>query len=294
MKLNRFGAALSLMASGALVLSGAVVTTIRHPVGGSSLTLARPGGQGRLRWQEVVEGQRLDRAGQCDDPVRQRLRAACPGYTLNYTSNGSGAGVSEFIGNQTDFGGSDSPLNKDKGEYDKADAALRFARVEPAGGVRPHCDHLQRRGRRRPRARWADGGQDLQRWRSPRWNDPAIAALNSGATLPARPDHTSCSAATSPAPRTTSRSTSMPRRTARGARAPARPSTAVSARAPRATRARRRRSRTPPGSITYNEWSFAQAQNLSMARDRHFGRARTGRNQHRHGRQDHRRRQGQG
>src|SRR6202165_3849156 len=45
---------------------------------------------------------------------------ACPGKTLNYTANGSGAGVSEFIGNQTDFGGSDSPLNQQAGEVDKA------------------------------------------------------------------------------------------------------------------------------------------------------------------------------
>ena len=35
---------------------------------------------------------------------------ACPGKTLNYTSNGSGAGVSEFLAGKTDFGGSDSPL----------------------------------------------------------------------------------------------------------------------------------------------------------------------------------------
>lgn len=31
---------------------------------------------------------------------------ACPGQTLTYTSNGSGAGVSEFLGGKTDFGGS--------------------------------------------------------------------------------------------------------------------------------------------------------------------------------------------
>ncbi|HTY31061.1 phosphate ABC transporter substrate-binding protein PstS [Mycobacterium sp.] len=43
---------------------------------------------------------------------------ACPGQTLTYTSNGSGAGVSEFLAGQTDFGGSDSPLATD--EYDKA------------------------------------------------------------------------------------------------------------------------------------------------------------------------------
>lgn len=35
---------------------------------------------------------------------------ACPGKTLNYTSNGSGAGVSEFLAGKTDFGGTDSPL----------------------------------------------------------------------------------------------------------------------------------------------------------------------------------------
>ncbi|MEH6382222.1 MAG: substrate-binding domain-containing protein, partial [Dietzia cercidiphylli] len=35
---------------------------------------------------------------------------SCEGQTLNYNSNGSGAGVSEFTGGITDFGGSDSPL----------------------------------------------------------------------------------------------------------------------------------------------------------------------------------------
>lgn len=47
-------------------------------------------------------------------------QAACPGFTVNYTSSGSGAGVSEFVGGVTDFGGSDSPLNAEKGELDKA------------------------------------------------------------------------------------------------------------------------------------------------------------------------------
>ncbi|MEU7138923.1 phosphate ABC transporter substrate-binding protein PstS [Nocardia sp. NPDC046473] len=46
--------------------------------------------------------------------------ANCDGSTLNYTSSGSGAGVNEFIGSQTDFGGSDSPLSASKGETTKA------------------------------------------------------------------------------------------------------------------------------------------------------------------------------
>ena len=76
-------------------------------------------GESAVRRQTVVEGQRLDRAGQCDDAVRQRLPKSLPrASTLTYTSNGSGAGVSEFLAGQTDFGGSDSPLAGD--EYDKA------------------------------------------------------------------------------------------------------------------------------------------------------------------------------
>jgi phosphate transport system substrate-binding protein len=39
---------------------------------------------------------------------------ACEGQTLNYSANGSGAGVREFIGGQTDFAGTDSPLSADE------------------------------------------------------------------------------------------------------------------------------------------------------------------------------------
>ena len=42
----------------------------------------------------------------------------CPGKTVDYTSNGSAAGVSEFLAGKTDFGGSDSALAGD--EYAKA------------------------------------------------------------------------------------------------------------------------------------------------------------------------------
>jgi phosphate transport system substrate-binding protein len=39
---------------------------------------------------------------------------ACAGRTLNYTANGSGAGISEFLAGKTDFGGSDTPLSGDQ------------------------------------------------------------------------------------------------------------------------------------------------------------------------------------
>ncbi|HWF27082.1 MAG TPA: phosphate ABC transporter substrate-binding protein PstS [Mycobacterium sp.] len=39
---------------------------------------------------------------------------ACSGQTLNYTANGSGAGISEFLAGKTDFGGSDTALSGDQ------------------------------------------------------------------------------------------------------------------------------------------------------------------------------------
>ena len=61
---------------------------------------------------------------------------ACPGYTLDYNANGSGAGVKEFISNITDLAGSGDPLNPSKGQPEHGGTAVRFAGVGLAGGVR--------------------------------------------------------------------------------------------------------------------------------------------------------------
>jgi phosphate transport system substrate-binding protein len=51
---------------------------------------------------------------------KKAYEEANPGYSVNYTANGSGNGVSEFTGKQTDFAGSDSPLSAENGEVEKA------------------------------------------------------------------------------------------------------------------------------------------------------------------------------
>ena len=111
----------------------------------------------------------------------------CDGYTLNYTSSGSGAGVSEFIGGQTDFGGSDSPLSAEKGEVEKA--AQRCG-GNPAWNLPPvfgpiaitynvaGVDGLVLDG---PTAAKIFNGTIKT------WDAPEIKALNEGATLPAEP-----------------------------------------------------------------------------------------------------------
>ena len=100
---------------------------------------------------------------------------ACPGQTLTYTSNGSGAGVSEFLSGQTDFGGSDSPLAGD--EYSKAKQrcgsdAWNLPVVFGPLAITYNLQAVDRLVLDAPTlAKIFNGGIT-------RWDDPAIKALN--------------------------------------------------------------------------------------------------------------------
>lgn len=106
----------------------------------------------------------------------------CPGKNLAYNPTGSGAGVNQFIAGQVDFAGSDSPLSKDQ----PADAAKRcggnpawnlplvFGPVALAYNL-PGVDKIVLN---------ADVLAKIFTGAINTWNDPAIAALNAGATLP--------------------------------------------------------------------------------------------------------------
>ncbi|MBX9640160.1 MAG: substrate-binding domain-containing protein, partial [Mycobacteriaceae bacterium] len=111
MTLNRFGAALSVLATGVLVLSGcgsdnnAAGTSATT---GPSATKVSCGGKKTLKASgSTAQANAMTR-------FVNAFEQSCPGQTLNYTANGSGAGVSEFNGSQADFGGSDSPLSKNE------------------------------------------------------------------------------------------------------------------------------------------------------------------------------------
>ncbi|OOK67542.1 phosphate-binding protein pstS 3 [Mycobacterium kansasii] len=109
---------------------------------------------------------------------------ACPGQSVTYTPNGSGAGISEFTGNQTDFGSSDSPLNKD--EY--ASAERRCG--SPAWNLPVVFGPIAIAYRVNGRPSLALDGSTAARIFNGgivAWNDPAIQALNPGVTLPDEP-----------------------------------------------------------------------------------------------------------
>ncbi|WP_291045870.1 phosphate ABC transporter substrate-binding protein PstS [Herbiconiux sp.] len=114
------------------------------------------------------------------------FEAACADQTLDYTSNGSGAGVSEFIGGQTNFGGSDSSLSEDKGEPAAAEETcgseawnlpVVFGPIAVTYNV-SGVDDLALDG---PTLGQIFSGGITS------WDDAAIAALNEGVELPAEP-----------------------------------------------------------------------------------------------------------
>ena len=108
---------------------------------------------------------------------------ACPGQTVIYTPNGSGAGVSEFLAGQTDFGGSDSPLAGD--EYTTAKQrcgsdAWNLPVVFGPLAITYNLNAVDKLVLDAPTLAKIFNGTIT------RWDDPAIKALN-GEEMPSEP-----------------------------------------------------------------------------------------------------------
>jgi phosphate transport system substrate-binding protein len=266
-KLDRFGAALSLVASGALVLS-ACGSDNNPTSGGSSGASATPGSSSAAKID--CGGKKTLKASGSSAQANAMTRfvnayeQACSGYTLNYTSNGSGAGVSEFVGNQTDFGGSDSPLNKDKGEVDKAaqrcgspawNLPVVFGPIAITYNV-AGVDGL---------VLDAATAAKIFNGAITSWDDPAIKALNGSATLPAEPIHVVFRSDESGTTDNFQKYLDFASdgAWAKGAGKAFNGGVGEGAKGNEGTSAA---IKNTPGAITYNEWSFAKAQGLSVAK----------------------------
>jgi len=108
--------------------------------------------------------------------------AACPDATIDYQATGSGAGVTDFLNKQTAFAGSDSALKED--EQPQADArcatgpALNIPMVGGAITVVYNVEGLDKLVLDAPTLAGIFNNSITK------WNDPKIAALNAGVTLP--------------------------------------------------------------------------------------------------------------
>ena len=263
MKINRFSVALSVLATGALMLSACGNNNTTNEGGatsgatsGSSAAKVSCGGKQTLKASGST--------AQANAMARfvNAFEQACSGQTLNYTANGSGAGINEFVGNQTDFGGSDVPLSAD--EHGKAqqrcgspawDLPVVFGPIAVTYNV-TGVTSLNLDG---PTAAKIFNGTIKT------WNDPAITALNAGTALPNLPIHVVFRSdqsgtsdnfqqyldAASDGAWGKGTGKSFNGGVGEGAKGNDGTSAAI---------------KSTPGSITYNEWSFAQAQKLNVAK----------------------------
>ncbi|OBH07977.1 MULTISPECIES: phosphate ABC transporter substrate-binding protein PstS [unclassified Mycobacterium] len=259
MKLKRFGAALSILAAGATVLSACGGE--HHTAGGTATTSAPPakvscGGKPTLRASGSTAQQ---------NAMTRFVKAfeqACPGQSLNYTPNGSGAGIGEFLGNQTDFAGSDSPLSAD--EYTRAQQrcgspAWNLPVVFGPIAIAFNVNGVTALSLDGPTlARIFNGGITT-------WSDPAIQALNPGAALPAEPIHVVFRSDQSGTTDNFQRYLDSASNGAWGKGAGKTFNGGVGEGA-KGNDGAAAAVKGTEGSITYNEWSFAQAQHLGMAK----------------------------
>ena len=263
MKAKRTGAALSMLAAGALLLSacGSDNNTASSESGDGSGSAPA----GDCGGKEALKASGSSAQANAMTRFINAYEKDCPGYTLNYTSSGSGAGVSEFLGGQTDFGGSDSPLSAEKGEYDKAKErcggsdAWNLPAVFGPIAITYNVEGVDGLVLDGPTAAKIFNGTVKT------WDAPEIAALNEGVTLPAAPinvifrsDESGTTDnfqkyldAASDGAWGKGAGKSFAGGVGEGAKGNEGTSAAIA---------------STPGSITYNEWSFAKAQGLSIAK----------------------------
>lgn len=112
MSFARSGAVLSLLAAAALTLTGC---------GGDSKS-SGSGAHVDCGGKKVLKDSGSTAQQNAIEQFVYAYVRACPGYTLDYNANGSGAGVTQFLNNQTDLAGSDIPLDPTTGQTDRAAA----------------------------------------------------------------------------------------------------------------------------------------------------------------------------
>ena len=259
MKVSRCIAALSLLVTGALVLSacGSSSSTATSASGPPAVPVSC-GGKKKLQ----ASGSTAQ-----ENAIEQFVYAyirACPGYTLDYNANGSGAGVQQFVNNETDLAGSDKPLDPAKGEADRAQQRCGSPAWDLPAVFGPIAVTYNLAG---VTSLNLDGPTTAKIFNGTikTWNDPAVTALNAGTALPDLPIHvvfrSDQSGTTdnfqqyldgaSDGAWGKGHGKSFNGGIGEGAKGNDGTSAAI---------------KNTPGSITYNEWSFAQAQKLDQAK----------------------------
>ena len=188
MKIQRLGAMASLALVGSIALAGCGSDNNS----GTDSAAAAEGTSSASASADCFEGT-LDAEGSSAqknafEEVGAMFGEKCTGATVNYNPSGSGAGIKQFLGGQVDFAGSDSALKtveKDgKIEAKEAEAACGSPAWNIPLVTGPIAVAYNLEGVDSLTLTPAVAA-DIFQGKITTWNDPKIAAVNSGVELPA-------------------------------------------------------------------------------------------------------------
>lgn len=185
MTIHRLGAYSAIVLTGALALTACGSDNNSSGTTGSSGTTASVSGcgKGTLTAEGSTAQQKAITQAIAD------FQRSCSGMTVNYNGTGSGAGVKQFIAGQVNFAGSDSPLSKDvavgatQTEVAQADATCGSPALNipmAAGAIAIAYNVKGVTGLVLDASTLAS----ILKGKVTTWNDPSIAKLNTGVTLP--------------------------------------------------------------------------------------------------------------
>jgi phosphate transport system substrate-binding protein len=113
-KLNRSGAAISLLAAGALLLSACGSDNNVAPSASSGGSAVAPAASVTCDGKDNLAAEGSSAQQNAMASFVAAYQAACPGKNLAYTASGSGTGRKQFIAGLVDFAGSDSAIKTEE------------------------------------------------------------------------------------------------------------------------------------------------------------------------------------
>jgi phosphate transport system substrate-binding protein len=174
-KLSRYGAPVAIIAAAAIALTGCAANEGSTPSNSETKSASTLSG--------TINGVGSSAQGTAQTTWIASFQQTNPDVTVNYDPQGSGAGRKSFISGAADFAGSDAALKDAELAGDFAMCAAGTKGIDLPVYISPIAIAYN-----------VDGVKDLKldavtiakifSGAVTKWNDPAITALNSGATLP--------------------------------------------------------------------------------------------------------------
>ncbi|KRE44113.1 phosphate ABC transporter substrate-binding protein PstS [Knoellia sp. Soil729] len=188
MKIQRLGAMASLALVGSIALAGCGSDNNTGSDTGETAASATGAASSDDCFDGTLNAEGSSAQKNAFEEVGAKFSAKCTGATVNYNPSGSGAGIKQFLAGQVDFAGSDSALKtveKDgKVEADEAAKACGSPAWNLPMVTGPIAVAYNVKGVDKLTLTPAVTA-DIFQGKITTWNDPKIAAINSGVNLPA-------------------------------------------------------------------------------------------------------------